>query len=41
MGVQFHPEYKSRVAEPHPVFVSFVNAAKQFAIKKTGAEKKK
>jgi len=34
LGVQFHPEYKSRVAEPHPVFVSFVNAAKVFAGKK-------
>ena len=27
MGVQFHPEYKSTVASPHPVFVSFVAAA--------------
>jgi len=27
MGVQFHPEYKSTVAKPHPVFVSFVEAA--------------
>lgn len=27
MGVQFHPEYKSTVANPHPVFVSFVKAA--------------
>ena len=27
MGVQFHPEYKSTVANPHPVFMSFVNAA--------------
>jgi CTP synthase len=27
VGVQFHPEYKSTVAEPHPVFVSFVSAA--------------
>lgn len=27
MGVQFHPEYKSTVANPHPVFVSFVQAA--------------
>jgi len=27
MGVQFHPEYKSTVANPHPVFVSFVEAA--------------
>jgi CTP synthase len=28
VGVQFHPEYGSTVANPHPVFVSFVNAAR-------------
>lgn len=27
VGVQFHPEYKSTVARPHPLFVSFVRAA--------------
>ena len=27
IGVQFHPEYKSTVVKPHPVFVSFVEAA--------------
>jgi CTP synthase len=27
IGVQFHPEYKSTVAKPHPLFVGFVNAA--------------
>lgn len=27
IGVQFHPEYKSTVALPHPLFVSFVKAA--------------
>ncbi|MFK7807039.1 MAG: CTP synthase [Saprospiraceae bacterium] len=26
MGVQFHPELKSTVEEPHPLFVSFVGA---------------
>ena len=26
MGVQFHPEYKSTVENPHPLFVSFVKA---------------
>ena len=26
IGVQFHPEYKSTVELPHPLFVSFVNA---------------
>jgi CTP synthase len=27
LGAQFHPEYKSTVAAPHPLFVSFVSAA--------------
>ncbi|MCF8236577.1 MAG: CTP synthase [Saprospiraceae bacterium] len=27
VGVQFHPELKSRVEQPHPLFVSFVQAA--------------
>jgi len=27
VGVQFHPEYKSTVAKPHPLFVAFVDAA--------------
>lgn len=27
VGVQFHPEYKSTVAKPHPLFVSFIKAA--------------
>ena len=27
IGVQFHPELKSRLFEPHPLFVSFISAA--------------
>jgi CTP synthase len=27
IGVQFHPELKSRPFEPHPLFASFINAA--------------
>ncbi|MDI9310534.1 MAG: CTP synthase, partial [Limnohabitans sp.] len=27
IGVQYHPEYKSTVANPHPIFVNFVKAA--------------
>ena len=27
VGVQFHPEYRSRVQEPHPLFVGFIAAA--------------
>ena len=31
IGVQYHPEYKSTVANPHPLFVAFVKAAKEFS----------
>jgi CTP synthase len=27
VGVQFHPELKSRPFEPHPLFASFISAA--------------
>ena len=27
IGVQFHPEYKSTVASPHPLFISFIEAS--------------
>ncbi len=30
IGVQFHPELKSTVEEPHPIFVAFVKAAKEY-----------
>ena len=29
IGVQFHPEYKSTVENPHPLFVAFIKAAKE------------
>ena len=29
IGVQYHPEYKSTVTNPHPIFVSFVQAMVQ------------
>ena len=29
VGVQFHPEYKSTVINPHPLFIDFVKAAMQ------------
>ena len=35
IGVQFHPELKSTVENPHPVFVHFVKAAKEFSEKKS------
>ena len=31
VGVQYHPEYKSTVANPHPLFVGFVQAAREFS----------
>lgn len=27
VGCQFHPEFKSKLREPHPLFTSFINAA--------------
>lgn len=29
VGVQYHPELKSTVENPHPLFVSFIKAALQ------------
>lgn len=40
MGVQFHPEYKSTVANPHPLFVNFIKAAIQYSDKKKGSTSK-
>jgi CTP synthase len=34
MGVQFHPEYKSTVLNPHPVFIGFVKAALEMSREK-------
>jgi CTP synthase len=30
IGVQYHPELKSTVENPHPLFVNFIKAAKEF-----------
>lgn len=30
IGVQFHPELKSKVEKPHPLFVAFIKAAMEF-----------
>jgi CTP synthase len=35
IGVQFHPEYRSTVINPHPLFVGFVRAAIQVSTLKT------
>lgn len=37
VGVQYHPEYKSTVANPHPLFIAFVQAALQHKKNKTNA----
>ncbi|PLW95430.1 MAG: CTP synthase [Marinilabiliales bacterium] len=34
VGVQFHPEYKSTVEEPHPLFTAFIAAAMEESKKK-------
>ena len=37
LGCQFHPEFKSRPLEPHPLFKAFVGAAYQYRRKRLGA----
>lgn len=32
IGVQYHPEYKSTVLNPHPLFISFVKAALEHSL---------
>jgi CTP synthase len=34
VGVQYHPEYKSTVAKPHPLFLAFIKAALKHKTKK-------
>ncbi len=36
VGVQFHPEFLSRPTRPHPLFLGFVSAARQFAETRAG-----
>ncbi len=38
VGVQFHPEYRSTVAEPHPLFLNFIRASMEHKRKKDLAE---
>jgi CTP synthase len=33
VGVQYHPEYKSTVLNPHPLFVDFVKAALEHSLR--------
>ncbi|HZK62688.1 MAG TPA: CTP synthase [Puia sp.] len=34
IGVQYHPELKSTVENPQPIFVHFIKAAKEFTVKR-------
>jgi CTP synthase len=38
IGVQYHPELKSTVENPHPVFVHFIAAAKEYAERKSAVK---
>jgi CTP synthase len=40
VGVQFHPEFKSRPTSPHPLFKSFVEAALHFRKTKSSSAKR-
>ncbi|MBT8266774.1 MAG: CTP synthase [Bacteroidia bacterium] len=31
IGVQYHPEYKSTVSDPHPLFVAFIKASHEYS----------
>ncbi|MFN5318492.1 MAG: glutamine amidotransferase-related protein, partial [Bacteroidia bacterium] len=41
IGVQFHPEYKSTVDNPHPLFISFVQAGLSYSAAQGIAAKKR
>jgi CTP synthase len=36
LGCQFHPEFKSKPLDPHPLFSAFVGAAYQERLRRTG-----
>jgi CTP synthase len=38
IGVQYHPELKSTVENPHPIFVNFIKAAKEFTEQKNAVK---
>ena len=38
IGCQYHPELKSTVENPHPLFVHFVKAAREFSEKRSAAK---
>ena len=40
VGCQFHPEYKSRPMQPHPLFTHFITAALEFSKRKEWTQQK-
>jgi CTP synthase len=40
LGCQFHPEFKSRPLEPHPLFTAFVGAAYAYRLERLKAQRK-
>ncbi len=36
LGCQFHPEFKSKPLEPHPLFEAFIGAARDFRARRVG-----
>ena len=38
LACQFHPEFKSKPLKPHPLFVSFIQAAAEHRARRTGQE---
>jgi CTP synthase len=39
LGCQFHPEFKSKPMEPHPLFKAFIGASFDYRMKRLAAEK--
>ncbi|MFQ5526843.1 MAG: CTP synthase [Thermoanaerobaculia bacterium] len=39
LGCQFHPEYKSKPTDPHPLFVSYIRAALEEQVRKKEPER--
>jgi CTP synthase len=38
LGCQFHPEFKSKPMEPHPLFKAFIGAAQEFRKKRMATD---
>jgi CTP synthase len=39
LGCQFHPEFKSRPLEPHPLFTAFISAAYQYRLERLSSKR--